>query len=83
MHKFPKSNGMLPIQTPKFNGDGITMLVMSRHEDVIGNVVLAIQNQRVTPSGFGADYWTLVQPSDSRVSSLWISTYIYILHKTL
>lgn len=38
---------MLPIQTPKFNGDGITMLVMSRHEDVIGNVVQAIQNQHV------------------------------------
>lgn len=42
-----KSNGLLQIQTPKFNGDGITTLVMSRHEDVIGNVVLAIQNQHV------------------------------------
>lgn len=46
----PKSSGLLviqTIQTPKINGDGITMLVMSCHEVVIGNVLLAIQVQHV------------------------------------
>lgn len=48
MHEFLKSN-----ITPKFdgfwtiNGDDITMLLMSRHEDFIDNVVLGIQNKHV------------------------------------
>lgn len=31
----PKSDGMLPIRTPKSDDDGITKSVTSRHEDII------------------------------------------------
>lgn len=34
------------ICTPKFDGDGITAFVKLRHNEVIGNVLLAIQIEK-------------------------------------
>lgn len=42
----PKSDGLVPIRTPKSDGDGKTPSVTSRHDDVMENVELAIQNQQ-------------------------------------
>lgn len=41
-----KSDGMLPIGTPKSDGDGITTFVTSRHDAVRVNDVQGIQNQQ-------------------------------------